>query len=434
MRNALRVIRFVLAALGAILLAAARPAAADGFDLNHYILGCGDTCPTIATPVVLGSGRIDATFTGSWYDPAQNGQGLSIEVLPGNRMLAFWFTFNPDGTRQTWLIGAGTYGGNYAWLPTVEMPTGGLWIPNFDPAQVVSNPWGTLALRFQDAEHGRADFTSTAGYGSGSMNLVRLTRPAAITTTNWAAERRVGIGDDCSVAGSCFSPSPLTINVGESVAFFEYADTMFTGFHNVVADDGSFRCAVGCDGEGGDGTPVSDSSCDATGFCVSTGGLMSFSRTFNVPGIVKYHDEVSKATGIIVVQAATQFAIGPGITGVWYDPAQSGHGLVVEVLPDNRMLVEWYAFDPAGAQQSWLLGVGSVNGNTATITAVDQPTGGRFIPNFDASKIVHNPWGSLTFTFTDCDHGKVDFASTAGYGSGSMNLTRLTRPAGVVCP
>jgi hypothetical protein len=47
---------------------------------------------------------------------------------------------------------------------------------------------------------------------------------------------------------------------------------------------------------------------------------------------------------------------------------------------------------------------------------------------------VHNPWGSLTLTFTDCDHGKVDFASTAGYGSGSMNLTRLTRPAGVVCP
>ena len=89
---------------------------------------------------------------------------------------------------------------------------------------------------------------------------------------------------------------------------------------------------------------------------------------------------------------------------------------------------------PAGTQQSWFLGVGSVSGNTATIGAVDQPTGGRFFPNFDPSKIVNNAWGTLTLTFTDCDHGKVDFASTAGYGSGSMNLTRLTRPAGVTCP
>jgi hypothetical protein len=167
------------------------------------------------------------------------------------------------------------------------------------------------------------------------------------------------------------------------------------------------------------------------GFCVSTGGW-SFSRTFNVAGVVKYHDEVSKATGIIVVQDAS--AIGPGITGVWYDPAQPGHGLVIEALTGNQVLAEWYAFDPAGTQQSWFVGVGSITGNVATITAVDRPTGGRFIPNFDPTKVVHNPWGSLTLTFTDCDHGKVDFASTAGYGSGSMNLTRLTLPAGVVCP
>lgn len=35
---------------------------------------------------------------------------------------------------------------------------------------------------------------------------------------------------------------------------------------------------------------------------------------------------------------ATPFAIGPGITGSWYDPNQSGHGLAIEVLPGNAML------------------------------------------------------------------------------------------------
>jgi len=28
----------------------------------------------------------------------------------------------------------------------------------------------------------------------------------------------------------------------------------------------------------------------------------------------------------------------------------------------------------------------------------------------------------------------VDFSSVAGYGTGSMNLTRLTQPAGLACP
>jgi hypothetical protein len=47
---------------------------------------------------------------------------------------------------------------------------------------------------------------------------------------------------------------------------------------------------------------------------------------------------------------------------------------------------------------------------------------------------VANPWGTLTFTFTNCDHGNVDFDSVFGYGSGNMNLTRLTLPAGLACP
>ena len=62
------------------------------------------------------------------------------------------------------------------------------------------------------------------------------------------------------------------------------------------------------------------------------------------------------------------------------------------------------------------------------------PTGGRWIPNFNPTQIVPNPWGTLTFTFTDCNHGRVDFNSIAGYGAGSMNLTRLTQPAGLSCP
>jgi hypothetical protein len=41
----------------------------------------------------------------------------------------------------------------------------------------------------------------------------------------------------------------------------------------------------------------------------------------------------------------------------------------------------------------------------------------------------------LTFTFSDCNNGRVDFASTVpGFGSNSMSLKRLTLPLGLACP
>jgi hypothetical protein len=97
--------------------------------------------------------------------------------------------------------------------------------------------------------------------------------------------------NQCFSAG--FWPTPLTINVGDSVLFSNAPNynsddgTFVIGLHNVVADDGSFRCAVGCDGEGGDGNPSAAS--------------WYFTRTFDTPGVVRYHDEATGAAGVITV-------------------------------------------------------------------------------------------------------------------------------------
>ena len=146
--------------------------------------------------------------------------------------------------------------------------------------------------------------------------------------------------------------------------------------------------------------------------------------------------QVRSAAGVFAAADALVFAIGPGISGAWYDPAQTGHGLLIEVLPGNRFYAAWFSFSPDGTRQAWFAGVGTYcpGSNTATITDVEMPVGGHWIPHFNLTPIVPLAWGTLSFTFNDCNQGRVDFASPLGYGSGSMNLTRLTQPAGLTCP
>jgi plastocyanin len=100
-------------------------------------------------------------------------------------------------------------------------------------------------------------------------------------------------------AEMAFSPAVVTIQAGDSVRF-----TNAGGFHNVTADDGSFRCADGCDGEGGHGAP--------------SGNPWSVTRSFTQPGTYLYHCEEHGGpggvgmSGRVIVQAAPGTPCVPG--------------------------------------------------------------------------------------------------------------------------
>jgi hypothetical protein len=147
---------------------------------------------------------------------------------------------------------------------------------------------------------------------------------------------------------------------------------------------------------------------------------------------------IEKSTFMILqARALDAIPISPGFTGTWYNPEQNGHGLTVEVLADNRILVNWNSFTPDGSQQAWFGGVGEILSNQAVVYAY-RPEGGRWIPDFDSSMVENRLWGTLTLRFSDCSHGRVDFAGDGGHGSfwryDHMDLTRLTLPAGLSCP
>ncbi len=77
-----------------------------------------------------------------------------------------------------------------------------------------------------------------------------------------------------------FSPATLEIRVGDSVRWVNNSGVS----HNVAADDGSFRCSNGCDGEGGNGNPAPS---------------WEFTRTFNAEGTIAYHCDVHGLFGMV---------------------------------------------------------------------------------------------------------------------------------------
>ncbi len=128
--------------------------------------------------------------------------------------------------------------------------------------------------------------------------------------------------------------------------------------------------------------------------------------------------------------------IDPGMTGMWVDAAQSGHGFVIEILSGQplQMNARWFTFEPQGGQ-AWIAAEGAISGDEATLAGYRVTgSGARFPPDFDPANVREEPWGTLYFTFRDCNHGYVQWIATApDYGRGSMNLVRLASPAGLGC-
>jgi len=147
----------------------------------------------------------------------------------------------------------------------------------------------------------------------------------------------------------------------------------------------------------------------------------------------------SESASLSVAPGASTVALSSGFTGNWYSPNNSGHGFSLEVLPGNVLLAEWFVFAPGGGQ-AWIEATGPIVANSAVLQAYyPAGAGGRFVPNFDPTQLENKFWGTIDFTFSDCNTGQVSWlpavgAYTLGYTSGSMPITRLTMPAGLSCP
>jgi hypothetical protein len=137
----------------------------------------------------------------------------------------------------------------------------------------------------------------------------------------------------------------------------------------------------------------------------------------------------------LVIEAASTFTLQPGISGTWYDPALSGQGFNIEVLPNNQLSAFFYTFDPQG-NNLFLSGIGDIGApdNASATIPLNTTSGGFFPPAFDPTKIERAAWGSLVFHFTDCNNGTASWiVNVPGYSNGTIPIKRITSIASLSC-
>ena len=111
--------------------------------------------------------------SGSWFDPAQSGQGLNLEFFNDGRAIAYWYAYDEDGD-NLWLVGDGRYDGDEAVFDVFEAAGNG-FPPNYDPVSHELDPWGEMTLTLDTCRSGTLSWTtSNEDFANGFMPLQRI--------------------------------------------------------------------------------------------------------------------------------------------------------------------------------------------------------------------------------------------------------------------
>ena len=122
--------------------------------------------------------KLHASFerSGSWFDPANDGEGFIIQYLNDDQAVIFWFTYDAEGA-QRWFTGLGNQQGNALQFEELLITEGGVFGEAFDPAAIVRSPAGELSIIFSGEGENETGIARYVVDGvEGQQDLIRATR------------------------------------------------------------------------------------------------------------------------------------------------------------------------------------------------------------------------------------------------------------------
>jgi PKD repeat protein len=130
--------------------------------------------PSTSTDLILA----DGTASGSWYNPARNGEGFFFEIAEsGDSNLASiaMFSFDAMGN-PLWISGVAAIGpaDTSAEIPVSQFD-GPVWGSGFNTDDLNVTPFGTITVRFPSCNDALFQVNTEVSLESGSYGLIRLT-------------------------------------------------------------------------------------------------------------------------------------------------------------------------------------------------------------------------------------------------------------------
>lgn len=139
----------------------------------------------------------------------------------------------------------------------------------------------------------------------------------------------------------------------------------------------------------------------------------------------------SQLTSLVDCETSAGLA-NSSLSGSWFDPTHDGEGIVLQVLKNGVVVVQWFTYDGEG-NQMWVQGTGTIVDNVLTVDNLFTTHGPQWGAGFDPDALTMIDWGVLTMTFTGCGVAVVNYDSSADFGQGTLNMVRLTNLMGITC-
>ena len=113
--------------------------------------------------------------------------------------------------------------------------------------------------------------------------------------------------------------------------------------------------------------------------------------------------------------------------GNWYNPDRDGEGFQLAVEGTSGLhVITFYTY--LDGEPVWLIGAGTIQGDTIVFADTVITSGTGFGADFDPADVVRTAFGTLTLTFSDCNNATIDVDSVLPqFEDQTIDLTRIVQ-------
>lgn len=143
----------------------------------------------------------------------------------------------------------------------------------------------------------------------------------------------------------------------------------------------------------------------------------------------------SASSPVHVEQTDLPIAFNTGLNDAWFNPDTDGQGFFINVFPDNNLVfLSWFTFDTERPPESvpfklgdpghrWLTAQGFYDQGIADLTVF--LTAGGVFDSAEPPASSPMAYGKMTLSFSDCNHGNLDFDLASIGETGTVPITRV---------